>query len=311
MSNTNSGVLHSTKPGIHGERDSGVVGSHTGSGLPSSTHGSGMTGSNTGNTGSGLTGSGTSGPQYTGSDDRDRGLVGSGTTTSGPHSSSLANKADPRIDSDRDGSRNTGNTGYGSGSGIGSNARDPTGLTGAGSGYDSNTRDTGLTGSHNTGTTGYGSGTSGAYPDSGVGESTTAGPHSSNLANKADPRVDSDRDGSRGMGSNTHGSGMTGSGIGGTGSGLTGNRSEYDSSNTGVGSGLGGSHGGSGLTGSGSGMTGSGTHGSHGNQGLVGKAEQYMESSERHHRGDGHPEDITHPGPHVTGTAKALDPHLN
>lgn len=49
-----------------------------------------------------------------------------------------------------------GNTGYSSGTGIG---------TGTGT------------------NTGYGS----------TGTSTTSGPHSSNLANKADPRVDSDR----------------------------------------------------------------------------------------------------------------------
>lgn len=37
-------------------------------------------------------------------------------------------------------------------------------------------------------------GTSGGYGSSGTGHgSTTAGPHSSDLANKADPRVDSDR----------------------------------------------------------------------------------------------------------------------
>lgn len=46
------------------------------------------------------------------------------------------------------------------------------GSRGAGSGY----------GSSKTGNTGYGS----------TGGSATAGPHSSNLANKADPRVDSD-----------------------------------------------------------------------------------------------------------------------
>ncbi|KAL8915176.1 MAG: hypothetical protein Q9171_000295, partial [Xanthocarpia ochracea] len=43
----------------------------------------------------------------------------SGTTTSGPHSSDLSNKADPRIDSDRDGSPGVGATsGFGSGTGA-------------------------------------------------------------------------------------------------------------------------------------------------------------------------------------------------
>lgn len=68
------------------------------------------------------------------------------------------------------------------------------------------TTGSGLTGGHNTGTgltdrndnTGYGSrgtgsGLTGRNDNTGYGAgSTTAGPHSSNLANKADPRVDSD-----------------------------------------------------------------------------------------------------------------------
>jgi len=65
-------------------------------------------------------------------------------------------------------------------------------------------------------------------PGYGTGR-TTAGPHSSNLENKLDPRVDSDLDGSRGLGGNTTGTrGMTGTGSGlggnttGTGSGFTG-----------------------------------------------------------------------------------------
>ncbi|TKA77191.1 hypothetical protein B0A49_01836 [Cryomyces minteri] len=61
-------------------------------------------------TGSGLTGS----PGMTGS----TGMTGS--SASGPHSSGLANKADPRVDSDRDGSSNMGATGMGSGVGSGS-----------------------------------------------------------------------------------------------------------------------------------------------------------------------------------------------
>ena len=43
----------------------------------------------------------------------------------------------------------------------------------------------------------------------GSGAKTTAGHHSSNLENKLDPRVDSDMDGSRGLGSNTTTSGST------------------------------------------------------------------------------------------------------
>lgn len=48
---------------------------------------------------------------------------------------------------------------------------------------------------------------------------TNAGPHNSNMMNKADPRVDSDLDG-RGIGA-----GATGLGAGATGAGMTGNRS--------------------------------------------------------------------------------------
>ena len=49
---------------------------------------------------------------------------------------------------------------------------------------------------------------------SGIPSSTSAGPHSSNLANKADPRVDSDLDGSRGLGgNNADGNGLTGSSL--------------------------------------------------------------------------------------------------
>lgn len=47
---------------------------------------------------------------------------------------------------------------------------------------------------HNNPSSGYGSSTSGAFPGSTGTHSNTAGPHSSNLANKMDPRVDSDMD---------------------------------------------------------------------------------------------------------------------
>lgn len=120
--------------------------------------------------------------------DRDghSGLTGKGTTggygshtTSGPHSSDMANKMDPRVDSDRDGSRGVGG-GY---SGAGT-------LGGAGTGLGHNTH-----GTH--GTTGFGT--------TGLGSShhTTTGPHSSDAANKLDPRVDSDRDGRSAFSSGT------------------------------------------------------------------------------------------------------------
>ena len=147
------------------------------------------------------------------------GLTGS-HGTSGPHSSSLGNKADPRVDSDRDGSRTAGSTGYGSGttgSGYGSgttgtgygssgsgphssslgNKADPRVDSDGSRGYGAGSTGTGTTGS------GYGSGTTG----SGYG-SSGAGPHSSGAGNKIDPRVDSD--GSRGYGSGSTGTGTTG-----------------------------------------------------------------------------------------------------
>lgn len=69
---------------------------------------------------------------------------------------------------------------------------------------------------------------SGSGMDSGMGSSGTgvsgAGPHSSGLENKMDPRVDSDMDGSRGMGRS--GAGTTG----GYGSGPAGD--SYDTAGT-------------------------------------------------------------------------------
>ena len=112
--------------------------------------------------------------------DRDgRGAFGSniGSTNYGPHSSNIANKADPRVDSNLDGSRTTGNTGPG--------------------GYTSNTNTSGPGGY-----THMGSNTSTSGPG-GYGNTTTSGPHNSNLANKADPRVDSDRDSRSGFGKTT------------------------------------------------------------------------------------------------------------
>lgn len=79
------------------------------------------------------------------------------STNAGPHNSNLLNKADPRVDSDLDGRGNR----HGASTG---------GVFGA-------------SGSHAT----AGSGTA----------QNTAGPHNSDMLNKLDPRVDSDRDGSQ------------------------------------------------------------------------------------------------------------------
>ena len=79
---------------------------------------------------------------------------------------------------------------------------------------------------------GSGSGVTGSSGTTGTGYgSTNAGPHSSNLENKMDPRVDSDMDGRRGVETGSaYGSGTTGSGYG---SGNTG--SGYGSGSTGTG----------------------------------------------------------------------------
>ncbi|KAK3325152.1 hypothetical protein B0H66DRAFT_599336 [Apodospora peruviana] len=107
----------------------------------------------------------------------------SGTTegSHGPHNSKIANAMDPRIDSDRDGSNTMGGTGGGLGS------------TGNNWGS-SNTHHT-----HNTHSGGIGSGTTGMTGTHGA-STGTHGPHGSRMANAADPRVDSDRDGRAGIG---------------------------------------------------------------------------------------------------------------
>lgn len=198
--------------------------------------GAGQYGSNTTHTGTGLAGShnthGTTGSGLTGSHNaHNTGVTGTHGTThhsdpTGPHDSKLANKLDPRVDSDRVG---------------------PAGNTAGAGGYGSNTTHSttgsGLTGSHNThGTTGGLTGNT----THGTGHNDPTGPHSSHLANKADPRVDSDRYGAAG---NTAGAGGIGAGqygsnthTGTTGSGLTGTHGTHNTHGT-TGAGLTGTHG--------------------------------------------------------------------
>ncbi|OAA42093.1 ATG5 protein [Metarhizium rileyi] len=132
---------------------------------------------------------------YTSGVGANRGATGPASRTDGPHNSDMLNKADPRVDSDRDHSRNLG-------------------MNPQGSATTGTTTGTGIGGAHHhsgiTGTTSLGGDrTAGTY-------TRTDGPHDSNLANKADPRVDSDRDHSRNMGANPHGTATTGtSGTGG------------------------------------------------------------------------------------------------
>ncbi|RFU30481.1 hypothetical protein B7463_g5844, partial [Scytalidium lignicola] len=129
------------------------AGTHTRSGA------GGITGATTGTgySGTNHTGTNHTGTHYTGTS----GGI-SNSTNAGPHDSNLANKLDPRVDSDLDGrgNRHGGVTG---------------GLMGA-------------SGSH-------------ATPGSGIAQNT-AGPHNSDTLNKIDPRVDADLDGSNTMGGN-------------------------------------------------------------------------------------------------------------
>ena len=141
------------------------------------------------------------------------------TTHTGPHSSGIANAADPRVDSDRDNSTNLGAANYGPGgqqtgvTGTGFGAGTGNGSTNAGP-HDSNVMnkldprvDSDRDGSNNMGVASYGTGAqntgSSTGPNFGAGinnGSTNTGPHDSNLLNKLDPRVDSDRDGSANLG---------------------------------------------------------------------------------------------------------------
>lgn len=137
------------------------------------------------------------------------GIGGNAPTTVGPYSSDAMNKLDPRVDSDLSGGRNTGLTGSTGPTGsymggtTGHTTGHTTGLTGT-TGYGST--NTGLTGTTDYGSTNTGLGSNTAsYGSSnlpGTGNApTTAGPHNSDMLNKLDPRVDSDLDGSKRLGS--------------------------------------------------------------------------------------------------------------
>ena len=119
--------------------------------------------------GSALGGSSTTGSNLTGG-------YNSGSTTTGPHNSKLENKMDPRVDSDRDGSRNLGA------------ARTGSGATGTTSGPHNSSMENKLDprvdsdrdGSRNLGTTGtrYGNTSSGVgsnTTDTGFGNTTDTG----------------------------------------------------------------------------------------------------------------------------------------
>ncbi|KAF7589926.1 hypothetical protein BBP40_003506 [Aspergillus hancockii] len=118
---------------------------------------------------------------------------GSHSTNAGPHNSNVANKVDPRIDSDRDNRARHENLGgaHGPHSSNLANKADP--RIDSDRGPDNRAAGIGATGA--IGTPGaYASGANHSY-GAGTGTTTsTVGPHGSNLANKADPRIDSDMD---------------------------------------------------------------------------------------------------------------------
>ncbi|KAH8900981.1 hypothetical protein GQ53DRAFT_740129 [Thozetella sp. PMI_491] len=140
--------------------------------------------------------------------------------TYGPHSSRTANAADPRVDSDRDNTarhagtaRTAGHGEFGSGHGFvgteGSAAPGPNmaasgyetrvGTGAAGTGRADATPGTYDSGVHAPGHRVAGSGVTGVTGTHGA-PTGTFGPHSSKMANAADPRVDSDRDGRAAIG---------------------------------------------------------------------------------------------------------------
>ena len=202
-----SNLANKADPRVDSDRDHRAApGSTTGtSGLGSSNTAYGST---TGTTGT--SGLGSSSTAY-GSTTGTTGTSGLGSSNRGPHDSNLANKADPRVDSDRD--HRAG--GIGSTTGAGEYGSSHT--TGAGE-FGSAGRTTRSGAEYGSSSTAYGS-TTGTTGTSGLG-SSNRGPHDSNLANKADPRVDSDRDHRAAPGS----TGVTGNNYGTTGSsGLTGN----------------------------------------------------------------------------------------
>ncbi|KAK5987171.1 hypothetical protein PT974_11289 [Cladobotryum mycophilum] len=196
-----SRIANAADPLVDSDRDR----SHN---MPGGTTGvGGTTGFSGSNTGAGNTG----GAFFNSGNTRTSGGAPEGTF--GPHSSRVANAADPRVDSDRDNSRNMGVH-----SGTGTHG---TGTHGAGT-FGTSTHGAGNQGAgvQGTGTHGTGTHNTGTYGSSGAPEGTY-GPHSSRVANAADPRVDSDRDNSRNMGvhsgTGTHGTGTHGTGTHGAG----------------------------------------------------------------------------------------------
>ncbi|KPM37077.1 hypothetical protein AK830_g9505 [Neonectria ditissima] len=287
---------------------------------------------------------------------------GPATKTDGPHKSNLLNKADPRVDSDRDHSKNLGANPHGtSGTGaydvnqttrggeFGSNTTHTGGLGNTHATHGNTTHTGGLgTSAHTHGTSAHTGGV--GHSTGGVGHSTggiggigsntaghssglpegTAGHHNSRVANAADPRIDSDLDGSNrhqgthtgagGFGSSTtHGTsahtGALGSNTGGLGHNTTTHNTHGTSGNT---AGLGSSTGGVGhgtttheTSGLGHNTGGLGhnttTHNTHGNTAHTGGLGSSTTAAGGHTSG---PAPNT-TGPHKSDMLNKLDPRVD
>lgn len=135
---------------------------------------------------------------------------GTANTTSGPHNSDLANRVDPRVDSDNSRGNYGGTTGnysspsgnYGTSTGYGNTGSTTTGphSSNLANKVDPRVGSDNARGNYGSSTGTYANPNTGNTYGSSYGESTNNGPHKSNLMNKLDPRVDSDMDGSRNTG---------------------------------------------------------------------------------------------------------------
>jgi hypothetical protein len=175
-------------PRVDSDRDRTVgMGSHSGT-----TGTTGTTGHTLGSTGNTL---GSTGNTF--------GTSGTSEGVHGPHSSRLANAADPRVDSDRDHRAAPGSTFGTSGTSEGVHGPHGSRLANAADPRVDSDRD--HRGAHHTGATGTSTGDNitghAAAAVGGVAATGpaphTAGPHKSDFLNKIDPRVDSDLDGSK------------------------------------------------------------------------------------------------------------------
>lgn len=223
-----SSVANAADPRVDSDLDGNRIPNKTSAGYGTQDAGYGTTGANTG------THTGNTGTHIPGTTNHQ--AHGHAEGSHGPHNSSALNAVDPRVDSDLDGNRlpNKTSGGYGTqdayGTGVtgthhqGTTTGNHVGGTGFSGGishstnagpHDSNTAnaidprvdsDLSNTGNRHGASNGGVFGTSGSHATPGSGTAqNTAGPHNSDLLNKADPRVDADLDGSTTIGGNkTH-----------------------------------------------------------------------------------------------------------